>query len=121
MMENLDDNIGRVLSALDELGQRQNTIVVFTSDNGGLCTLKGKNPGPTSNLPYRSGKGWTYEGGIRISTFISWPKEIKPSICDVPRLYRRFLSDAARPVRTALAAGTTPGRPIAFTRDAWQR
>ena len=84
MMENLDDNVGRLLAALDDLRQRQNTIVVFTSDNGGLCTLKSKNPGPTSNLPFRSGKGWTYEGGIRISTLISWPKDIKPSVCDVP-------------------------------------
>lgn len=84
MMENLDNNIGRLLRGLEETGQRDNTIVVFTSDNGGLCTLKGKNPGPTCNLLLRSGKGWTYEGGIRISTFISWPKQIKPAICDVP-------------------------------------
>jgi len=84
MMENLDDNIGRVLTALHELGLRDNTIVVFTSDNGGLCTLARAQPGPTSNLPWRSGKGWTYEGGIRIPTFIAWPGHLPPSTSSVP-------------------------------------
>jgi len=95
MMENLDDNIGRVLAALDDLHLRENTIVVFTSDNGGLCTLGQPKPapgkaagkprvGPTCNLPWRSGKGWNYEGGIRISTFVSWPGTLQPSTTDVP-------------------------------------
>ncbi len=84
MMENLDNNIGRVLAALDELKLRDNTIVVFTSDNGGLCTLGKGNPGPTCNLPFRSGKGWNYEGGIRIPTYIAWPGHLKPTTTSVP-------------------------------------
>lgn len=85
MIENLDQNIGRVLTALEERGLRENTIVVFTSDNGGLCTMgANRKVGPTCNLPWRGGKGWTYEGGIRIPTYISWPKGLKPSTCDVP-------------------------------------
>lgn len=80
MVENLDTNIGRMLDALDELGLRQNTIIVFTSDNGGLCTRAGETPGPTSNLPWRSGKGWNYEGGIRIPTVISWPGQLRPIV-----------------------------------------
>lgn len=84
MVENLDRNVGRVLSALDRLGLRENTVVVFTSDNGGLCTLARGRPGPTSNLPWRSGKGWTYEGGIRIPTWISWPGHLKASVTSVP-------------------------------------
>ncbi|WP_029246905.1 sulfatase [Schlesneria paludicola] len=85
MIENLDQNIGRILTTLEELGQRQNTIVVFTSDNGGLCTMgTNRKVGPTCNLPWRAGKGWTYEGGIRIPTYISWPSGLKPSTCDVP-------------------------------------
>jgi arylsulfatase A-like enzyme len=84
MVENLDTNIGRVLSALDELRLRQTTIVVFTSDNGGLSTLAGDHPGPTCNLPWRSGKGWNYEGGIRVPAFIAWPGRLKPGTTSVP-------------------------------------
>ena len=85
MIENLDQNIGRVLADLEQLGLRQNTIVVFTSDNGGLCTMgMNRKVGPTCNLPWRAGKGWTYEGGIRIPTYISWPAGLKPATCDIP-------------------------------------
>jgi arylsulfatase A-like enzyme len=84
MIENLDANVGRVLSALEDLGLREETIVVFTSDNGGLCTLTQGQPGPTSNLPWRSGKGWCYEGGIRIPTFVSWPGHVTPTTTSVP-------------------------------------
>lgn len=84
MVENLDTNVGRVLAKLKELGLTENTVVVFTSDNGGHCHLK--NPGVTSNLPLRSGKGWTYEGGTRIPTIVSWPGQIKPAVSDTPTI-----------------------------------
>lgn len=77
MMENLDTNVGRVMKALKAKGMLENTIVVFTSDNGGLV-YHTRSIGPTSNQPYRSGKAWTYEGGVRIPTIISWPAKIKP-------------------------------------------
>lgn len=70
MIESLDTNVGTLLRALDELGLRENTLVVFTSDNGGLSTTEGS---PTSNLPFRTGKGWAYEGGVRIPLIVSWP------------------------------------------------
>lgn len=84
MIENLDTNIGRLLDGLQELGLTEQTIIVFTSDNGGLCTLGGKSAGPTSNLPYRAGKGWTYEGGIRIPTYIACPGTLTPSVANLP-------------------------------------
>jgi len=85
MIENLDTNVGRLLAKLEELKLTSDTIVVFTSDNGGHCHLK-RSPGYTSNLPLRSGKGWTYEGGIRIPTLIAWPGTIKPAVADTPAI-----------------------------------
>ncbi|MGD9645195.1 MAG: sulfatase [Pirellulales bacterium] len=105
MIENLDDNVGRVLAALDKLGLRENTIVVFTSDNGGLCTTAGRRPGPTCNLPYRGGKGWNYEGGIRVSTLIAWPGHLRPATTSVPAftadLYPTLLELCGMPLRPA--------------------
>lgn len=62
MVEAMDEAVGRVLAKLEALDLADDTIVVFTSDNGGLATSEGS---PTSNLPLRGGKGWLYEGGIR--------------------------------------------------------
>jgi len=71
MVQAMDDNVGRLMDTLENLGLDDNTIVIFTSDNGGLATLRG--PGLTSNAPLRSGKGWCYEGGIRVPLIIRAP------------------------------------------------
>ena len=71
MVESLDDAVGRICSTLDELNLAENTIIFFTSDNGGLL-------GPTNNAPLRSGKGFPYEGGIREPLIVRWPKLVKP-------------------------------------------
>jgi len=79
MVESLDTNVGRVVATLEELGILDDTIIVFTSDNGGESNSdNGTPPAPTSNLPLRAGKGWNYEGGIRVPTFITWPSTISP-------------------------------------------
>lgn len=70
MVEAMDTAAGRVLDALDDLGLAENTLVIFSSDNGGLSTSEGA---PTSNLPFRAGKGWIYEGGIREPFIVRWP------------------------------------------------
>jgi arylsulfatase A-like enzyme len=74
MVEAMDLAVGKVLAKLDELGLRENTIVIFTGDNGGLSTSEGW---PTSNLPLRGGKGWMYEGGIREPLLVRWPAVVK--------------------------------------------
>lgn len=103
MVENLDTNVGRLLGTLEDLRLRENTIVVFASDNGGLCTLAKGRTGPTCNLPWRSGKGWMYEGGIRTPCFISWPGHIKPSTLSTPAytpdLYPTLLALCGLPLR----------------------
>ncbi len=70
MIESLDQAVGRVLAALDEAGLSGNTLVIFTSDNGGRVPI-------TSNAPLRSGKGYPYEGGIREPLIIRWPDVTK--------------------------------------------
>ena len=77
MLESLDDAVGRVLKKLDELMLSEKTVVVFTSDNGGLCTLEGPNTPPTINAPLREGKGYLYEGGLRVPLIVKWPAVVK--------------------------------------------
>ena len=75
MIDSLDENVGRLLEALDEEGIVENTIVIFTSDNGGLATAEGA---PTCNLPLAEGKGWMYEGGTREPLLVRWPGVAEP-------------------------------------------
>jgi arylsulfatase A-like enzyme len=76
VIETLDDTVGRLLAKLDELKLVENTIVVFTSDNGGLHVPEGPHPKITHNTPYRAGKGYVYEGGLRIPLIVRWPGRI---------------------------------------------
>lgn len=82
MIESVDESIGRLVAELEEKEILDNTVIIFTSDNGGYSTsnfpLPVKNQDtiaklPTSVMPYRMGKGWYYEGGIKIPTIVRWP------------------------------------------------
>ena len=103
MVEAMDLAVGKVLSRLDALGLAENTLVIFTSDNGGLSTSEGS---PTSNLPLRGGKGWMYEGGIREPLLMRWPAVLKAgTVIETPVSspdYFATLMDAAQ--------GSTPSK-----------
>jgi len=78
MIESMDKNVGRIMTTLDALDLSENTLVFFTSDNGGVTRI-------SSQQPLRYGKGSYYEGGIRVPLIASWPGKIEPgSTCDVP-------------------------------------
>lgn len=77
MVESMDTAFGRVVRKLDDLGLTNDTLVIFTSDNGGLSTSEGS---PTSNLPFRTGKGWLYEGGIRVPFLVRMPGAAKSGV-----------------------------------------
>jgi arylsulfatase A-like enzyme len=80
MIESLDQSIVRIRETLEELGISDNTIIIFTSDNGGRVPT-------TSNVPLRVGKGSAYEGGVRVPLIVYWPGVTKPgSESDVPTI-----------------------------------
>lgn len=81
MVESVDDSTRQIQATLKELGIEKDTIVIFTSDNGGLDT----NGKPTDNAPLRSGKGFPYEGGIRVPFMVRWPGVIPAGkVSDTP-------------------------------------
>ena len=96
LIESVDESVGRLMAKLDELKLSERTLVIFTSDNGGLI-------GPTSNVPLRAGKGSAYEGGVRVPLVVKWPGVTKPgSVSDTPVISADFYP-------TILAAlGLTP-------------
>jgi len=82
MIESLDEGIGRLIGHLDKLQRRERTIIVFTSDNGGLELNQ-----VTANDPLRAGKGSAYEGGVRVPLIVSYPPAIKAgTTSDVPAM-----------------------------------
>jgi arylsulfatase A len=101
MVHSLDENVGRVLAKIEELGLRQNTLVVFSSDNGGFTRVCKLNKGlqVANNTPLRSGKGSCYEGGIRVPLIVRGPGVVANQECSTPviscDLFHTFL-DAAK-------------------------
>lgn len=97
-VETLDHHIGQILKSLEQSGQREKTLVVLTSDNGG-------HPEYAANGPLRGSKWNLYEGGVRVPLIASWPHQIEPkSESDVP-----FIGYDLLPTFVDLAGGTTSG------------
>src|SRR5882757_4655197 len=85
VIEHLDRCVGRVMAKIDALGLRERTIFIFASDNGGLHVLEFPGTTSTHNTPFRTGKGYCYEGGLRVPLIIRWPGTVKPAwVSDTP-------------------------------------
>ena len=96
MISKMDQGIGKIMDELDRLGLAENTLVLFTSDNGGICKT-------SPQTPYRAGKGSYFEGGTRVPLVVRWPGKVAPgSTCPVPAIgidyYPTFLASAGLPV-----------------------
>ncbi len=92
MIEKMDESIGKIVVEVDRLGLKEKTMILFTSDNGGICKI-------SSQAPYRAGKGSYFDGGIREPLLVRWPGEVKAgTTCDVPIIgidfYPTFLAVA---------------------------
>lgn len=126
MVEAMDQAVGKVIAKLDELKLADDTIVIMTSDNGGLSTSEGS---PTANLPLRAGKGWLYEGGNRVSLIIRLPGVVPAGVVNEshvisPDYFPTILEAAGLPLEpdhhkdgvshlASLKSGEpTAGRPI---------
>ena len=92
MVEIMDNNIGRILKSLKDMGIDENTLVVFTSDNGGIRSISYQDP-------LRAGKGSYYEGGTRVPLIVSWPKKIAPDTYDYPVINADFYPTFANTIK----------------------
>jgi len=106
MIESLDQSVGNLVTTLKKHKLFEKTIIVFMSDNGGLI-------GPTDNSPLRSGKGYPYEGGIRIPMFVYWDGTIRPgSVCDLPVSTIDFLPTICTVTKSPLPDAIIDGRDL---------
>jgi arylsulfatase A-like enzyme len=104
VIESLDDTVGRLLAKLEALRLAENTIVIFTSDNGGLHVPEGGHRRITHNSPYRAGKGYVYQGGLRIPLIVRWPGQVPAGrVVDDPMVNTDWV-----PTLLALAGGPAP-------------
>ncbi|QDU41161.1 Arylsulfatase [Maioricimonas rarisocia] len=108
MVRSLDESVGRLMETLEASGIDDETLVVFTSDNGGLTDLTGNNYG-TSNLPLRQGKGSIYEGGVRVPAIVRWPDVTESgSVSDEPVISMDWLPTILEAVDVAVPEAVRP-------------
>lgn len=121
MMTHLDTQVGRMVAALEKKGLRENTLIFFTTDNGGVRVMKGLAPGgkpaknpPASNGPLRDGKSSLYEGGVRLPAIVNWPARLKPAVVNEPLHHVDLM-----PTLLALAGAQGSADHPLDGRDAW--
>jgi arylsulfatase A-like enzyme len=106
LVESVDDSVGRLMKRLEELKLSERTVIVFTSDNGGLL-------GSTSNVPLRAGKGSAYEGGVRVPLIVTWPGVTKPgSVNPTPVISADYYPTLLSIAGATPAAGAVDGVSI---------
>lgn len=106
MIESVDESVGRVVKALKDAGVENNTLLIFTADNGGVSSKEWKNRPVTSNLPLRAGKGHIYEGGIRVPTIVRWQGVTRPgSTCREPIVSYDYAPTIAEAAGVPAASG----------------
>jgi arylsulfatase A len=109
MLESADDSVGRIVKELADLKLTENTIILFTSDNGGLATQEGPNTPATNNSPLREGKGHLYEGGIRVPLIVRWPGNVKAgSLSETPVCSIDYLPTILELCRLSASGGRQP-------------
>ena len=102
MISMMDYYIGKILDCLDNSGLTENTLVVFTSDNGGFS-------GVADNRPLRAGKGYLYEGGIRVPLMVRWPGRVRAgSTCDTPVISMDYYPTILEALGLSRPAGEAP-------------
>ena len=110
MVQTVDTGVGRVLAGLKEMQVAQRTLVIFTSDNGGLGGYRSADEqlpnGITDNAPLKGGKGMLYEGGIRVPMIVRWPGHTRPaSTCPIPVITVDFYPTLAEIAGTTMPVG----------------
>lgn len=109
MVESIDSSVGRLVKKVEEEGLTENTVFIFTSDNGGLDAAEGRGERATSNAPLKGGKGHLYEGGIREPLVIVWPGVTKPrSVSAAPVVSTDFYPTIAQ----MAGISRNMGRPV---------
>ncbi|TXG36071.1 sulfatase [Seonamhaeicola maritimus] len=122
MVETMDDNVGRLLQLLKQLEIDDNTLVIFSSDHGGLSNDGTKKRDlATSNFPLRAGKGWLYDGGIKVPLFVRWNNHFKPkrenqSIVMLMDVFPTLLDIASD---TSLKVDGKSFLPILYNKETW--
>jgi arylsulfatase A-like enzyme len=111
MVEAMDAAVGKVVAKIEALGLKDDTIIIFTSDNGGLSTSEGH---PTSNAPLRGGKGWLYEGGVREPLIVWWPGGRKGAVDDTVVSSPDFMPTILEAAGVPMPAGH-PGDGVSLT------